>query len=161
MHTCARGKFCWSSVVCHLSIGTKSSGLDISASEQSVSMHKQTVKTTKTCSCSLWIAWHSSQALEIVTFLLVTPINHTYSCPCAFFPCSQTGQALAGKGRQLEYSSSTIVQLCTVLMNGVLNTKATLHYVHAQHKIGFHFMLQQFLFSQHPPPPNMLVRVVY
>ena len=32
--------------------------------------------------------------------LLATPINHTYSCPCAFCPCTQTSQILAGKGRQ-------------------------------------------------------------
>ena len=32
--------------------------------------------------------------------MLATPINHTYSCPCALCPCAQTGQILAGKGRQ-------------------------------------------------------------
>ena len=36
------------------------------------------------------------------------PINHTYSCPHAFYPCAQNWSGMAGKGRQRMHATDPV-----------------------------------------------------
>ena len=86
--TCTRGKAIVF-VYCCLSA-------QISTSEQSVSITKL-LKMAK--NLLVFASNHIARLTftTIVRFLLATPINHTYSCPCGFCPCAQNLSASIGR----------------------------------------------------------------
>ena len=42
-----------------------------------------------------WLGLKSNKWLQMIGFVLLTPINHTYSSPRAFCPCAQVARPCA------------------------------------------------------------------
>ena len=70
--------------VCRRLSAQKSPDLDILA----VCKHNQTVEISEKLALNCITRLSTVQVLHIMHSLLATPINHTYSCPCGFCPCT-------------------------------------------------------------------------